>query len=113
MLHVCTDTRHLQLFTLFKKALESGGIEVVKRWINSLPQERRKELINKYSTHNGMKALHVACNHNQLEVAKILLESGAGENEQDTIIEMYWSTCDQFSPTCTTYTQQIPIVEIT
>ena len=61
------------------QAIGRGDVEKVTEWVDSMPCKRRESMVNdcKHSCF-GKSALHFACEHNHTNIAKVLVEAGAG-----------------------------------
>ena len=73
------------LHVIIWQAIEKGdteGISTVASWLESLPSgDEKKAMLNTINTikyNNSSTALHLAAEYNQPEVAKLLLDKGAG-----------------------------------
>ena len=60
------------------QAIRTGDLEAVVAWVGTLPPEEKKTLVNTTKYYDSSTALHLAAEYNQPEIAKLLMDEGAG-----------------------------------
>ena len=61
------------------KAIEKGDLEAVKSWLAALPDgDAKKTKLNTTEYYDSSRPIHLAAKHNQPEIARALLDEGAG-----------------------------------
>lgn len=61
------------------QAIKTGNLEAVIVWVGTLSPEKKKTLVNTIKYRQSYTALHLAVKHNQPEIAKLLMDEGAGK----------------------------------
>lgn len=47
-------------------------------WLGTFPLDEKKDKVNTVKYHDSSTALHLAAEHNQPNIAKLLMDEGAG-----------------------------------